>query len=80
MWFFASICNIFVGYVSNKYANDWPIIILGSILMMIAHSFYIFMPDCDRCWESVVPLMILGLAYSIYSILLYCNLPTLVDQ
>jgi nitrate/nitrite transporter NarK len=80
MWFFASICNVLVGWVSSKYGNDWVIIIVGSIMMVFAHLVYLLMPDCNKCWQSVVPLMILGFCYSTYSILLFSNLPKIVDS
>ena len=80
MWFLAAVCNIPVGWYTNKYGNDWPIIIAGSILMTGAHVIYLLSPDCDQCWESIVPLMILGLSYSIYSVLLYVTLAHFVDD
>ena len=45
-----------------------------------AHVIYLLSPDCDQCWESRVPLMILGLSYSIYSVLLYTSLAHFVDE
>jgi MFS family permease len=80
MWFFAAICNVPVGWVSSKYGREWPIIIVGSILMLFAHYIYIFTPDCKACWESIVPLVILGFCYSVYSVLLFTSLATFVDH
>ena len=80
MWFLAAVCNIPVGWYTNKYGNDWPVIIAGSILMTGAHLIYLLSPDCDQCWQSIVPLMILGLSYSIYSVLLYTSLAHFVDD
>lgn len=80
MWFLAAFCNIPVGWYTGKYGKDWLIIIMGSILMLIAHSMYLFAPDCDECWLSIIPLMILGLSYSIYSVLLYTAVANFVDE
>lgn len=80
MWFLAAVCNIPVGWYTNKNGNEWPIIIIGSLLMIGAHLIYLLSPDCEKCWESIIPLMILGLAYSIYSVLLYTSLAHFVDD
>jgi MFS family permease len=80
MWLLASISNIVIGWFTCKYGYEWMVIFFGSILSICAHSIYLFMPDCNQCWESVLPLMVLGVAYSIFSVILYMKLPTLVDH
>ena len=50
MWFLASVCNVPVGWYTNKYGNEWLIIIFGSIIMTGAHVIYLLSPDCEQCW------------------------------
>ena len=72
---FSPICGIFV----ERYGKRMTITILGSVLMVVAHVYQVLMPDCDRCWISLGPLIILGLSYTTYAVVLWGALPYMVE-
>ena len=59
------------------------VILLGSIIMMIAHVIALITPDCDyqvdSCAISLVPLILLGLSYTTYAVVLWGSLPYMVE-
>jgi MFS family permease len=55
------------------------ITIWGSICMVVAHVYQICTPDCDRCWMSLGPLILLGLSYTAYAVVLWGSLPYMVE-
>ena len=75
----AAIFSPILGWFVEKYGHRMTITILGSVLMIAAHSFELCLPDCDRCWVSLAPLIILGLSYTTYAVVLWGALPYMVE-
>lgn len=77
--FVAAIANIPVGWFVEKTGYRGEIIIFGSIGTLLAHTIYALAPDCDQCWESKAPLIIMGVTYSIYSVILFPSIAYYVE-
>ena len=47
------------------------VIMLGSLMMIAAVVIDVILPDCDQCWIAAVPSVMIGVSYSISSVVLY---------
>ena len=47
--------------------------------MIFAHVLSLMMPACERCAISVVPLILLGVSYTTYAVVLWGALPYMVE-
>ena len=48
--------------------------------MILAHTLSLMMPDCHQCNLSIVPLILLGISYTVYAIVLFGALPYFVKE
>lgn len=53
--------------------------LIGAGLMVAAHTFEVMIDDCDQCFMSLVPLILLGLSYTTYAVVLWGSLPYMVE-
>ena len=60
--------------------------LLGSVIMVAAHFMQVLIPShgdcaqsCNRCWASVLPLVLLGFSYTTYAVVLWGALPFMVE-
>lgn len=49
-------------------------------MVTLAHASYIIIPDCDKCWVSIVPMAVIGVAFSLYTIVIWTPIPDVVEQ
>lgn len=75
----AAFLSPILGWFVEKYGKRMTITLGGSILMIAAHVIQICLPDCQRCWISLLPLVILGLSYTTYAVVLWGALPYMVE-
>lgn len=48
-------------------------------MVTLAHASYIIIPDCDKCWISIVPMAVIGIAFSLYTIVIWTPVPDVVE-
>ena len=75
----AAITSPILGWFVDKYGQRMTVTLTGALLMIAAHVYQVLMPDCDRCWESIGPLVLLGLSYTTYAVVLWGSLPYMVE-
>jgi len=75
----SAICSPILGWFVDKHGKRMTITIIGSLLMMVAHIIMILLPDCQECWSSLIPLVLLGLSYTTYAVVLWGALPYMVE-
>lgn len=75
----AAIFSPLLGWFVEKYGKRMTITLTGSFLMTAAHVIQLCLPDCERCWVSLLPLIILGLSYTTYAVVLWGALPYMVE-
>ena len=46
-----------IGYVSDIVGNRQSIIIMGGIIQVGAFILLFFMQNCERCFESLLPIL-----------------------
>lgn len=76
----SGIIAVPLGWFVSKYGYRKWVSIGGMLFMAAGHGMNIFLPDCDRCWESLVPLVLLGFAYGSYAAVLWGSVPLLVNS
>jgi MFS family permease len=73
-----------LGSFVSRYGYRKIISITGMVLMALGHAINIYLPDChENCneqWVSLIPLILLGLAYGTYAAVLWGSVPLLVNQ
>mmetsp|Transcript_13036 Transcript_13036/g.20232 ORF Transcript_13036/g.20232 Transcript_13036/m.20232 type:complete len:254 (-) Transcript_13036:134-895(-) len=69
----------FLGWFVDKKGHRMTITLIGSVLMIVAHIYMLLMPDCDQCWASLGPFILLGLSYTTYAVVLWGALPYMVE-
>lgn len=42
------------------------------------HLWFVVMPDCSACWYSVMPMVLLGIGYSLYAAVMWASIPLVV--
>lgn len=78
----AAVFSPFLGLFVDKYGHRMSITLLGSLIMIFAHFYELVLPSaptCDRCWASLGPLVLLGLSYTTYAVVLWGALPYMVE-
>jgi sugar phosphate permease len=51
----------------------------GSLLMVAAHTYQLLLPECDKCFQSLIPLGLLGMSYAAYAVVLWGSIPYMVE-
>ena len=67
----AAVISPFLGFFVNIYGYHFQVTMLGSIIMIGAHVLSLLMPNCNQCWMSIVPSIMLGASYSTYAVVLW---------
>ena len=79
----AAICSPILGWYVDTYGKRMTVTLTGSALMGCAHTISILAPDTctwkDGCPYSVIPLVLLGLSYTTYAVVLWGTLPYMVE-
>jgi MFS family permease len=75
----AAAVSVPVGWFVSKFGYRMTVTLIGSMIMLAAHVIQISISDCDKCWYTFVPLILLGIAYSTYAVVLWGSIPYMVE-
>jgi MFS family permease len=75
----AAIFSPITGLFVDRYGHRMTVIIVGSLFNVVSHIIELSLPDCDQCWESILPLVLLGISYTTYAVVLWGSLPYMVE-
>jgi len=53
------------GLLADKYGNRMTMVLVAGLLMAFEHLIYVMLPDCHRCWFSVVPFALQGFSATV---------------
>jgi nitrate/nitrite transporter NarK len=68
----------FLGIMIDKIGRRGILCIASSLILFTAHAINMFIPDCDQCYTEVLPLVLIGIGYSIYAAALWGSIPYVV--
>ena len=72
-------CSVF-GIISDKIGKRVTFIILASTILLAAHTLFLTMASCVQCYEGLVPMIMIGVSYSIYGAALWPTIPIVVKE
>jgi len=49
-------------------------------MLFTAHTLFLSLAPCDQCYEGLVPLILMGIAYSIYAAALWPMIPIVIRE
>lgn len=75
----AAAVSVPIGAFVSKFGYRMTVTLIGSVIMLIGHIVQLTITSCDKCWYSYAPLVLLGLAYSTYSVVLWGSIPYMVE-
>ena len=67
-------------YGKRTYLSNFYIVLLSTFSCCIAHMQYFLMPDCEKCLESIMPMIYLQIGYSIYCAVIWSAIPYTVPE
>lgn len=78
----AAVLNPLIGIFVDKYAKNKKLLLIlsGSLLIMVINLMQLLLPDCHKCYYSTIPDVLLGISYSISSVILYPLIALIVQK
>ena len=77
-YFTSSILSPLIGIYVDTVGKRTYFILLASVLILGAHLSYLLFEDCYQCVYSLYPLLMLTVAYSLYTAVLWAFIPYVV--
>lgn len=74
----------FVGYALDRFGRRGVLskiylVLISSLVVALSHASYLIIPDCDKCFISIVPIAMIGIAFSVYVIVIWTPIPDVVE-
>jgi len=73
-----AVLSPFLGFAIDKVGKRALMICLSSFILIVAYGSSMMMPECDRCYNELYPLVLTGLGYSIYAAAIWGSIPYIV--
>lgn len=68
----------FLGFTIDKVGKRAFLITMSSVLLTIAFTASMMMPECHQCYNETYPLVVIGIGYSIYASACWGSVPYVV--
>jgi len=68
----------FLGFAIDKVGKRAFLICMSSVLLTLAFTASMMMPECHRCYNETYPLVVIGVGYSIYASACWGSVPYVV--
>jgi nitrate/nitrite transporter NarK len=68
------------GFITDRIGYRVTQVIFASCMITLSHLMFLMMPNCHRCYEGVLPMVLLGVAYSIYAAALWPMIPIVIKE
>ena len=69
----------FLGILIDRIGRRGLLIMCSSVILLAAHVINMFLPDCNQCYSEILPLVLIGIGYSIYAAALWGSIPYVVE-
>jgi MFS family permease len=74
----SAIASPFLGLLIDKFGKRALLSCLSSFILIIGFSSSMMMPECDKCYNELYPLILTGIGYSIYASAIWGSVPYVV--
>jgi len=68
------------GLIADKIGYRITMIEFSSCLLFLSHLFFLCTPSCNQCYTGLIPLIMIGLSYSIYASALWPMIPIVISE
>ena len=80
-YFFSALISALLGYLIDKFGKRRIFILITTLIYIAVHVLFAFLPNCNsECYETVIPLILFGLAFSLYCSSMVASVPLVVDN
>ena len=69
----------FLGLLIDKFGKRAFLCCLSSVILIIAYTSSMMMPECHKCYNEMYPLVLTGIGYSIYASAIWGSVPYVVE-
>jgi MFS family permease len=76
----SAITSPFIGAAIDQYGKRAFLICFSSVILIIAFTSSLMMPECHQCYNEVYPLILTGIGYSIYAAAIWGSVPYVVKS
>jgi MFS family permease len=76
----SAIASPFLGALIDRFGKRALLICLSSLILIIAFTSSMMMPECHQCYNEVYPLILTGIGYSIYASAIWGSVPYVVSE
>lgn len=76
----SAISSPILGILIDKIGKRALLCCLSSIILIIAFSSSMNMPECVRCKNELMPIVLVGIGSSIYCAVIWASIPYVVKQ
>jgi len=70
----------FIGYGIDKFGKIAFLICMSSVILTMGFASSMMMPECNQCYNEVLPLILTGIGYSIYASAIWGSVPYVVEK
>jgi predicted MFS family arabinose efflux permease len=74
----SAIMSPLLGLMIDKIGKRALMICISSVILIAAFAISMFLPSCEGCYNEVVPLVMIGIGYSIYASAIWGSVPYVV--
>lgn len=74
----SAILSPLLGLIIDKIGRRALMMAFSSVIFIIAYSASMIMPPCNKCYNEVFTLVLVGLGYSIYCACIWTSIPYVV--
>ena len=74
----SAIASPFLGFLVDKIGKRAFMMCVASSILTMAFLISLMMPECDKCYMPVYPLVITGFGYSVYAACIWSTIPYVV--
>jgi MFS family permease len=75
----SAIFSPFIGAGIDKFGKRAFLVCMSSVILIIAYTASMIMPECHQCYNEVYPLVLTGIGYSIYAAAIWGSVPYVVN-
>ena len=75
----SAVSSPFIGASIDKFGKRAFLVCLSSVILIIAYTASMMMPECHKCYNEVYPLVLTGIGYSIYAAAIWGSVPYVVN-
>ena len=71
----SAILTPILGFVVDRVGRRVIFMLVSSLILVAAYTISMFLPECDKCYYEMGPLVLSGIGYSIYATTIWGSIP-----